>query len=237
MNQYSLNYYVDIVLCIDCTESMDNILNIIKDRALSFHGDLLAQMHKKQKTIDSLRVRVVAFRDYAEYEKEYKKGYKNSLPMLETDFFILPNDSNKLEISVRSLHPIGGGDKPEDGLEALAYAIRSDWDKTPNTKHRHIIVLWTDEAPHPIGFASDSISYPKGMARDIRELTSWWGNEMCPGYIDQDAKRLVLFAPNEGEWSFISEQWDKTIHYPSVSGAGLSELDYETILSCISQSI
>ena len=59
-----LTYNVDIVFCIDCTESMDNILNIVKDRALSFHADVQATMKSKGKEIDQLRVRVVGFRDY-----------------------------------------------------------------------------------------------------------------------------------------------------------------------------
>lgn len=237
MGGYYLKYNVDIVFCIDCTESMDNVLNIIKNRALGFHGDLLSRMQLKQKSIESLRVRVVAFRDYLAYAEECRKGCKGNEPMLVTDFFSLPEDSEKLELSVRSLQPVGGGDVEEDGLEALAYAIRSDWDVRQDAKHRHVIVLWTDAAPHEIGYGKASPRYPKGMAGSIRELTAWWGNSLNYGYCDQEAKRLVLFAPDEGEWSFISEQWDQVVHYPSRAGDGLSELDYETILSCISQSI
>lgn len=237
MDTTFLKYNVDIVFCIDCTESMDNVLNIIKERALSFHDDLIGIMKVKEKSVDSLRVRVVAFRDYAAYAEECRKGYKGNEPMLVTDFFLLPKDARNLELSVRSLHPVGGGDAPEDGLEALAYAIRSDWNRSISEKHRHVIVLWTDAEPHALGYGSKSPRYPKGMAQDIRQLTSWWGNDLSHGYMDQESKRLVLFAPGSGEWSFISEQWDKVIHYPSRAGHGLDELDYETILSCISQSI
>lgn len=237
MSKFYLDYRVDIVFCIDCTESMDNILNIIKERALCFHKDLIEKMRLKQKTVDSLRVRVVAFRDYAAYTQECRKRHKGNEPMLVTDFFTLPADSEKLRLAVQSLHPVGGGDIPEDGLEALAYAIRSDWDRRQDAKHRHVIVLWTDAVPHEIGYGKASPRYPKGMAGNMRELTMWWGNALSQGYCDQDAKRLVLFAPNDGEWNFISEQWDQVIHYPSKAGDGLSELDYETILSCICQSI
>lgn len=237
MNELYLNYNVDIVFCIDCTESMDNVLNIIKDRALSFHGDLLNRMYKKQKMVDSLRVRVVAFRDYKAFDEERRKGHKGNEPMLVTDFFTLPTDAEKLKLSVQSLQPVGGGDVPEDGLEALAYAIRSDWDTVQDAKHRHIIVLWTDAEPHELGYGKGTYRYPKGMAKSIGELTEWWGNALNGGYCNQDAKRLVLFAPSSGDWNFISEQWDQVIHYPSKAGDGLGDLDYETILSCISQSI
>lgn len=39
-SNYGQDYHVDIVFCIDCTETMDNILNIIKARALSFYADV-----------------------------------------------------------------------------------------------------------------------------------------------------------------------------------------------------
>lgn len=237
MSEFYLDYRVDIAFCIDCTESMDNILNIIKERALSFHKDLLEKMRLKQKAVDSLRVRVVAFRDYAAYAEECRKGHKGNEPMLVTDFFTLPADSEKLRLAVQSLHPVGGGDIQEDGLEALAYAIRSDWNRQQDAKHRHVIVLWTDAVPHEIGYGKASPQYPKGMAGNMRELTRWWGNAFSQGYCDQEAKRLVLFAPNDGEWNFISEQWDQVIHYPSKAGDGLNELDYETILSYICQPI
>lgn len=158
--------------------------------------------------------------------------------MLVTDFFTLPAEANKLEASVRSLYPIGGGDEPEDGLEALAYAIRSDWDSFPAAKHRNIIVLWTDAEAHPLGFGRQSRVYPKGMARDFAELTAWWGTRSNPGCIhNQSAKRLLLFTPCSGNWRDIAEMWDNTVLYPSAAGTHLRELEYSTILTCIANSI
>lgn len=232
-----LTYNVDIVFCIDCTESMDNILNIVKARALSFYNDVQAVMKEKEKKIDQLRVRVIAFRDYLAYDEEKKKRVHCNEPMLETDFFNLPEEAHKLEISVKSLLPIGGGDDPEDGLEALAYAIRSDW-TVESTKDRHIIVLWTDQRPHPLGFGKDSAKYPKGMAADFSELTEWWGDKYDTGYMPkQSAKRLILFAPNEGDWAAISNGWDQVVHLPSKAGDHLQNVDYKMILSCIAQTV
>lgn len=232
-----LTYNVDIVFCIDCTESMDNILNIVKGRALSFYTDVQTTMQSKGKEIDQLRVRVVAFRDYLAYDEEKREKTHLNEPMLITDFFNLPADSHKLEVSVKSLQPIGGGDEPEDGLEALAYAIRSDW-TTKGSKDRHIIVLWTDQKAHKLGFGKSSPKYPKGMAQDIGELTEWWGDKYEPGFMpEQPAKRLILFAPNDGEWATISESWDNVLHLPSRAGDHLQDVDYQTILSCIAQTI
>ena len=158
--------------------------------------------------------------------------------MLVTDFFVLPQEAGKLEISVKSLYPIGGGDVPEDGLEALAYAIRSDWNYQPGAKARHIIVLWTDAEPHDLGTGRGASLYPRGMASSVNDLTLWWGNSLNPGYMqNQSAKRLILFAPGGGMWEFISSAWDNAIHLPSKAGDGLQDVDYETILSCIANTI
>lgn len=236
-NVIRLSYNVDMVFCIDCTETMDNILNIVKQRALSFYGDVQRTLREKDKVVDRLRVRLVAFRDYRAYGEELHKKVRPNEPMLVSDFFTLPQDAHKLEVSVNSLCPIGGGDEEEDGLEALAYAIRSPW-TTNGSKDRHIIVLWSDAAPHPLGFGSGSPRYPRGMARSMDELTLWWGDRYDPGYMpEQAAKRLILFAPNRGGWKTISENWDNVIHFPSNAGDGLRAVDYETILSCIAQTI
>ena len=234
---YRLTYGVDIVFCIDCTESMDNVLDIVKSRALSFYADVQNVMAQKNKQIDRLRVRVVAFRDYLAYEEELRKRTHTNEPMLVTDFFTLPAEAPKLEASVKSLHPAGGGDDPEDGLEALAYSIRSDWALT-SFKNRHIIVLWTDQEPHQLGFGRASSRYPKGMAETLAKLTEWWGDPMMPGYMpEQSAKRLILFAPNSGAWSYISSNWDNVLHLPSRAGDHLRDVDYQTILGSIAQTI
>ena len=231
-------YHVDIVFCIDCTETMNNVLSIVKSNALRFYSDLQAAMAKYNKPIDKLRVRIVAFRDYLSYAEETKRSNTANYPMLETDFFTLPEEANKFEASVRSLYAMGGGDQEEDALEALAHAIRSDWDFDKANLHRHVIVLWTDAAPHELGFGKNAPVYPKGMAKDFSELTAWWGFHSAPGAMKlQDAKRLLLFAPKTEAWENLAKIWNQTILYPSEAGKGLSEVSYQSILSVLAGSI
>ena len=139
-SNYKMTYNVDMVFCIDCTGSMDNIIDIVKNNALNFYQDVTATMEKKHKHISQLRVRVVAFRDYLADGKD---------AMLVTNFFKLPEEAVDFERCVRSLQADGGGDDPEDGLEALAYAIKSKWD-TEGMKKRQVIVVWTDAPTHPL---------------------------------------------------------------------------------------
>lgn len=226
-SNYKIKYNVDMVFCIDVTGSMSNIISIVQKNALNLYQDVKKCMEEKRKHVDMLRVRVVAFRDYLA---------DNENAMLMTNFFNLPDEADNLKKCVESLIAMGGGDDPEDGFEALAYAIKSDWNRE-NAKKRHVIVLWTDDDAHPLGFGSESKYYPKGMAKDMRELTAWWGDAAEPGYMDQEAKRLILFAPDMEGWKQISDNWDKVLHYPSEAGDGLKDMDYSQIISVISQTI
>ncbi len=226
-SNYKMTYNVDMVFCIDCTGSMDNIIDIVKKNALNFYQDVTDTMEKKHKHITQLRVRVVAFRDYIADGKD---------AMLVTKFFNLPEEAGEFEKCVRSLEADGGGDDPEDGLEALAYAIKSNWD-TQGMKKRQVIVVWTDAATHKLGYGAKSEFYPKGMARDMNELSAWWGGAQQKGFIDNNAKRLLLFAPDLPDWNIISQNWENVLHFPSTAGDGLSDLEYSQIIDTISNTI
>lgn len=227
-SEMKMTYNVDLVMCIDCTGSMGKLIGMVKNNALAFYHDVMTKLEEKKKHVDQLRVRVVAFRDYVADGEE---------AMLTTDFFTLPEQSGDFEACVKGLVADGGGDDPEDGLEALAYAIKSDWDKT-GIKRRHIIVVWTDAPTHQIGYAADKCSsYPNGMAKSFDELTAWWGDVQNKGFIGSREKRLVLFAPDAPGWSTISEEWDNVLHFPSKAGQGLEEVTYDAILDAIGNTI
>ena len=69
------------------------------------------------------------------------------------------------------------------------------------------------------------------MPKDMSTLNDWW-DEM-----NENSKRLILFAPNERSWDYISSQWDNVVHYPSVAGNGLAERSYGEILDAIANSV
>ncbi len=226
-SNYKITYNVDMVFCIDCTGSMSDIIELVKSNALNFYRDVTNAMNKKHKYISQLRVRVVAFRDYIADGDE---------AMLVTDFFRLPEEAAEFEACVRSLRADGGGDEPEDALEAIAYAIRSKWD-TEGMKRRQVIVVWTDATTHPIGYAKNCPNYPAGMAQSMQELSAWWGDRQTKGFIDSNAKRLLLYAPDTPDWNVIAQNWDNVLHFPSEAGNGLSEFEYSEIIDTITNTI
>ncbi|MBQ1376624.1 MAG: VWA domain-containing protein [Lachnospiraceae bacterium] len=227
-SNYTAKYNVDIVMCIDVTQSMDYLLDTVKKNALNFYGDLVEVMEKKDKHVDQLRIRIIAFRDYiADRENA----------MLATRFYSLPQEAEQFSSLINSLEPSGGGDEPEDGLEALAYAMGSDWTKEGD-RRRHIIVVWSDSATHELGFGKMAGNYPGKMAADFEELTEWWGDIPTPAAkMNYNSKRLLIFAPEEKYWSTVYESWDNVVLFPSEAGHGLEGLQYNQILDEIRNSV
>lgn len=230
---YKMTYNVDLVFCIDATGSMEKFIDIVKQNALNFHDDIVATMKSKNKVIENIRVRMIAFRDYLA---------DGDQAMMISDFFRLPEQAEQMKECLGYIRADGGGDIPEDGLEALAYAIRSPW-VTDGIKRRHVIAVWTDAPTHPLGYGSAAPNYPRNMAASFEELSAWWGDCQQGGYMDQRAKRLVMFAPvqqKNGEpssWTTIARQWDQALLSPVDPDKGLMNVGYEEIIAQICNTI
>lgn len=161
-----LKYTVDIVFCIDSTGSMGHLINEVKSGALKFEEDLNKLMLEKDKQIDTLRVKVISFRDF------YCDG---EAALNESDFFKLPAQKSEFSKFVDGINADGGGDEPENGLEALVIAIKSNWNKEGD-KRRQIIVLWTDASAHTLdkNQGSKPPVYPQNMPSNFDEFADLW---------------------------------------------------------------
>ena len=221
MENQIAGYSVDVVLCIETGGRVPD-MDRVKERALAFCEDLQNEMISIGLSVDSLRVKVIGFRDYA---CQTDRGAGLS-PMDVSPFFELPAQNSGFQSFVKGLRAEGGGDLPGSGYEALALAINSEWELTG--RNRQVIVLWTDTNSHPLGHGSDHPDYPKSMPEDFAGLTDWWESKM-----DKKAKRLLLFAPDCDSWSAITNHWKEVIMCTSNLGEGLEECDYKTILSII----
>lgn len=216
------SYYVDLVFCIDCTGSMSPVLSEVKANALALLPALEKRMQEKSKHIDRLRIRVIGFRDY----------YVDTTPMVEMREFVdLRTQGSDFESFVKDLSADGGGDEPENGLEALALAIKSSWNPD-QSKGRRVIVVWTDASAHPLEKAATKPGhYPAGLPKNMDELTELWES------LKPTSRRLLLYAPDSPPWSMIGASWGQTIHFPSVAGQGLAEIEFDAILDSIAGSV
>lgn len=231
MDQFgsTLAYAVDIVFVIDCTGSMEPVLEEVKSSALSFHDRLAEAMAEKRKNISSLRIRVIAYRDYLHDRLEEV--------MLATPFFDLPAQAGDFDAAVGLLQPFGGGDEPESGLEALAFGMHSEWQRGLD-RRRHIVVMFTDASAHPLdrAFHITGAQYPGIIPPSLDELTEVWEAPQG-GVMEYSAKRLLIYAPDVYPWNVISSTWSNTLHYLSSAGEGLNDYEFRQIIDNIANSV
>lgn len=222
------DYNIDICLCIDKTGSMSPIINTVKANALNLYADISNALEEKGKHVNQLRIRIVWFGDYVA---------DGDNAMIVSDFLNMPEDMEKFREGVECITAYGGGDTPEDGLEALAIAMRSPWCRD-GWKKRHIIALFTDAPAHDLGYSSKVAGYPRAnMPKTFGELSAMWGDEDTPGEMDFQAKRLLLFAPNDSYWKTISNAWENTIIRNAREATGLSDVTYQAMLDTIVNSV
>ncbi|GJD19204.1 hypothetical protein RIVM261_041600 [Rivularia sp. IAM M-261] len=219
-----VKYAVDLVMCIDATGSMGPIIDEVKSSALNFYEKLESIMAKKEKMIDQLRAKVIVFRDYW--------ADSPSLAMQSSEFFDLRTQSTDFANFVDGITADGGGDEPENGLEALALALKSNWEKSQNfAKQRYAVVVYTDASAHSLDKGSKPSHYPQDIPESFDELTDFWADMSTP------AKRLLLFAPDASPWTVMASSWENTIHFASKAGNGLQEIEMDEILNAIAGSI
>lgn len=233
-----MDYKVDIVMCIDITGSMQDCIDTVKNRALQFWPDLEKALSAASKNVSDVRVKVIGFRDFEadgngalEISRYFNLSDQGS------------SDPEDYKAFVNGLVADGGGDEPENSLEALALAIQSDWVQTGD-KRRHVIVMFTDASAHKLEDANRSNpDYPEGMPESFEELTDVW---MTPSSgqqvgtktkLKQPAKRLIVFAPEVYPWPELYESWDQVVYNPSKAGTGLDDVSYEDIINAIVGSV
>lgn len=201
---------VDVVMCIDKTGSMHYIIEELRSsldglvRSISDASEELGKEHPR------LRIRVIAFGDYS----------ADAVPMCESQFFEMPEDTDALRAFLDGIELGGGGDIAEDALEALSLALRSDFSEEGRVR-RQIIMMFSDAPAHPLGTNAHSAAYPDGMPADICQLERQWeGSEPSfSGSYHARSARLVAFVPHDEPWSEL-ESWERTVVVYPPSNAG-----------------
>lgn len=205
------NLTVDVVMCIDVTGSMSDIINTVKSNAISFYDLFNECCVENGITMTGLNTQVIAFRD---------KNVDGDDWMSVSPTYTLPEEKSEFQSFVNALDADGGGDMPESGLEALQVAFeKSDWG-VDDGYHRQVVILWTD-APYLVGE-----SYTDLVISDAEYM---W-NSMPSG------RRMILFAPNGtsangGSWGEL-DTWANVIHETDLD-TGFRDFEYilESIIS------
>ena len=219
---------IDVVFCIDGTGSMYPCLESVKSNARRFHLEFVSAMTDMGSEIDSMRVKVIVFRDYECDGKE---------AMVESPFFELPDDESEFSEFLAKVTASGGGDDPENGLEALYLAMKSNF--TTGTDDRQVIVLFSDAQAVELKDSKriGNPTYPVDMV-DYGGLQLAW---MC---VSQDSsfklrernKRLVMFAPKGTKYEEMNTQFNRSIFEPVDMADGLKDIDFKDIIKIIAAS-
>ena len=236
----TMDVYADIVYCLDVTQSMRPIIEKVKETALNLHNLLQEKMISRyQRNIRQLRIKVIAFRDiYADGDYAFEIS----------PFFWLPDEADKFADFVNGLEAKGGGDIPENGLEALAMAMQTDWCTTidESIRKRHVVVMFTDASAHPLEKSANysGKNYPENMPKTYADLIDmWYGQGSCVSggaaiTIDPIAARLAIFAPEGSEpWVNIAEDFNNAFFQPIERGNGGRDISTDEIVKMIGETM
>lgn len=209
------SFNAEVVMCIDATGSMDGILNTVKENALNLYPDIKREGRKEGKDIKSMRVKVIAFRDFEDNNRV--KTFEKS------NFYNLPDQEADFKSFVSKLAPHGGGDTPELGLDAIAMAMKSDWNFSDYV--RKIIILWTD-AP-----TKDTHNSRDHGLSGVSKVSDYWNTKFS------NSDKIFLFTPQDETWSGIESGLKNAVRHNVAAGKGLSDMEYKEIIRAISEDI
>ena len=224
---------IDIIFCIDGSGSMTPCLDKVKANAKKFYLDFVDKMTNEYgSSVEELNIKVITFRDYAE---------DGAQAMVESEWFdITAGDDVEYEKHLSGIIADGGGDDPENGLEALFLAMTSKWN-AKGDKDRQVIVLFTDAEALPLNARKGQGNYPADMVDEAGLLNTW----MCarPAFLSQAdfklkerCKRLVMFAPSGTVYEKMQSSYNRSQFIPVKMDAGLEEMSFDEVIKIIAAS-
>lgn len=226
--------HIDIVFCIDGTGSMSPCIDAIKNNAKKFYMDFSDKMTNDfGSSVDSLCIKVITFRDYLDDGAQ-------AMVISDDWFDITAGDDSEYEKHLNSIIADGGGDDPENGLEALFYAMTTDWNARGD-KDRQVIVLFTDADALPLQARAGTGCYPADMVDEAGLLNTWMGSR--PSFLGQSdfklkerCKRLVMFAPNGSVYQTLQSKMNRSQFVPVEMNEGLGDIDFDDIIKILAAS-
>jgi hypothetical protein len=180
---------VDIVFVLDITESMQPYIDAVKQNIIQFVNDLASNNR-------DYRLGLVTFEDYVvSAYPDCNCAYRNQMT----------SDVHQFIGWVGSLHAGGGGDIPEDQLDALDYAAKFPF--RPDAQG--IVIIVTDAPPHHDGDGSENTQHDQAFwdhhQRGV-EVTSLTGDKVA-ATMQKNGLTLYAVAPPP----FIAPEYEEIV--------------------------
>lgn len=225
-NIFGTKRNIDVVFCIDGTGSMAPCIESVKSNARRFHLEFVSAMTDLGSEIDSMRVKVIVFRDYHDDGEQ---------AMVKSRFFELPTETADFERFLADISANGGGDRAENGLEAIYYAMMSDF--TTGAKDRQVIVLFTDAEALDLKQRASESCYPADMVDEDGLIEMWACMAQDSSFrLRERNKRLVMFAPDGTKYKALKSKLNRSVFEPVNMADGLGDIDFKEIIKIIAAS-
>lgn len=198
----------DIVFCFDCTGSMTEIINSVKDNV----SKLIEGFGTYQVDLD-WRARCLGYRDF-EVDDEY---LINDRPFVDTE------EDLKAQIAGMEAKEYTGGDEPESTLDAIWYATKkSDW---RDNCHK-IVVVFTDATTKPVN--DKTLIEVEGSDGDLDVLAQ----ELNVKHI-----KLFLWGLKDPVYEILKKIPRADIYQLENPEEDYKELDFSTLMETIGKTI
>jgi len=222
-----VNRKLDIVFCIDGTGSMYGCIESVKDNAKLLYKKIREQMESVYNVIDALRIKIIVFRDYKS---------DGAYAMEESDFFELPLDESCFDDYLKNVEACGGCGEDANGLEALYFAMKSDF-VAVGPKDRQIIVLFADTPPIKMKEREGYSNYPADMVNEEGLLYTWSNFQGYNSKLTEKGKRLIIYAPNQTYYNSLCNSLDHSYFVPVEMHKGLDGVSMDEIIKMIVASV
>ena len=220
MNNGRIVRNVDVVFCIDGTRTMEAIIDSVREWAKEFCRVTKNEIERRDANMGTFRVKLIIFRDY---------GYDDA-PMDISEWLELPKDEELFSDRLNGITPSGGGDHPENGLEALWYAMKSDF--VTGRRDLQIIVLITDADALDLGERIFSPNYPADMGSLADLVSIWMGMVEDPNLkLQQRNKRLIMIAPAKTQYEELVGVLEGSMFRPIDPENGLANIKPEDLFN------
>lgn len=216
---------IDIVFCIDGTGSMRPCIESVKNNARRFYAEFAKAMTDNGSDIDMMRIKMIVFRDY-------KCDGASSMQI--SRFYELPQEESDFSAFLDGIVADGGCAEDANGLEALYFAMNSDF--VTGNKDRQVIVLFADTSAIPLRKRRSYQSYPSKMTDENGLLETWMCTQSHPSKLREKNKRLVMFAPSGSNYEKMKQSYNRSVFIPVEMHKGLDEVSFDDIIKIIAAS-